>query len=51
MSIAARPLWQQVTALVSLSTGGAITNPAKSNPGETVHPASVHAPSVRAACQ
>jgi flagellum-specific peptidoglycan hydrolase FlgJ len=25
MSIAARPLWQQVTALVSLSTGGAIT--------------------------
>jgi flagellum-specific peptidoglycan hydrolase FlgJ len=25
MTIAARPLWQQVTALVSLSTGGAIT--------------------------
>ena len=25
MSPAAKPLWQQVTALVSLSTGGAIT--------------------------
>lgn len=31
--------------------GGAITNPEKSKPGETVHPTSVHAPSVRADCQ